>query len=560
MTRRRSKNRKNSTAANAASLKNGSPIHASLPSGPFYQRPWFLASILFLITAALYSPALGHLFVNYDDQAYIVENDHVRAGIALSTIRWALTATEESNWHPLTWISHALDCEFFGLNPTGHHGTSVAVHALNAAFLFLLLLSATGKRWSSLVVAALFALHPLNVESVAWAAERKNVLSMLFFLLALGAYRWYAREPKIGRYAAVAFLYMFGLLAKPVVITFPFVLLLWDYWPLQRMFRVDRQAEETANASIPTKGFSWLVLEKLPLFALSAASAFMTMAAARTDTEKILYPRHILIETAIVSYIQYLEKAFWPSRLAVFYPHPGSTLRTWHVYAALFALVVITALVFDARSRRYLVVGWLWFVGTLVPMLGLQPVGYKGMQGIADRYAYLPFIGLFIMVCWGVADVVAKRESAARSAWLAGLSLAVLLVLAGIARRQIGYWSDNVTLWSHTLQVAAPNWLAENNLGKILMSQGQEEAGVSHFFRAAAIYPNDPVSNMNIALYEQKHGNLSDAVTHFKIAITASHDDKLKIAALNNLGQVYTDLGDPARARECFAAASHLSQ
>ena len=524
------------------------------------KRLLILSLLLALATVALYYPLHGHPFVNYDDGLYVTENDQVQSGLTLPTVKWAFTTFEVGTWHPLTWISHALDCELFGLKPAGHHDINLLLHALNVVLLFWVLQAATGYAGRSAMVAALFALHPINVESVAWISERKNVLSMLFFLLALGAYRWYAREPKIGRYAAVAFLYMLGLLAKPVVITFPFVLLLWDYWPLQRIAPIGRESEGPANAAFSPKSLSWLLLEKLPLFALSAASAFMTMAAARTDTEKILYPRHIRIETAIVSYIQYLEKAFWPSRLAVFYPHPGSTLRTWHVYAALFALVAITVLVFEVRSSRYLLVGWLWFVGTLVPMLGLQPVGYKGMQGIADRYAYLPFIGLFIMVCWGVADLVAKRESAARSAWLAGLSLAVLLVLAGIARRQIGYWSDNVTLWSHTLQVTGPNWLAENNLGKILMSQGQEEAGVSHFFRAAAIYPNDPVSNMNIALYEQKHGNLSDAVTHFKIAITVSHDDKLKIAALNNLGQVYTDLGDPARARECFAAASHLSQ
>ena len=519
-----------------------------------------LGLLLAVATVALYYPLHRHPFVNYDDGLYVTENDQIQAGLTWPTVKWAFTTFEVGTWHPLTWISHALDCELFGLKPAGHHDINLLLHALNVVLLFWVLQAATRYTGRSAMVAALFALHPINVESVAWIAERKNVLSMLFFLLALGAYQWYAREPKGGRYAAVAFLYMLGLLAKPVVITFPFVLLLWDYWPLQRMFPVDPEVEDTANAAIPARSLSWLLWEKVPLFALSAASAVMTMAAARTDTEKILYPRHIRIETAIVSYIQYLEKAFWPSRLAVFYPHPGNGLRSWHVYAALFALVAITVLVFEARGRRYLLVGWLWFLGTLVPMLGLQPVGYKGMQGIADRYAYLPFIGLFIMVCWGVAEFVSKRGSATRSAWLAGLSLAVLLVLAVIARRQIGYWSDNVTLWSHTLQVTGPNWLAENNLGRILMSEGQDEEGVSHFFRAAAIYPNDPVSNMNIALYEQKHGNLSDAVTHFKIAITASHDDKLKIAALNNLGQVYTDLGDPARARECFAAASHLSQ
>ncbi len=426
--------------------------------------------------------------------------------------------------------------------------------------LFWVLQAATGYIGRSAMVAALFALHPINVESVAWIAERKNLLSMLFFLLALGAYRWYALSPRAARYLAVALLFALGLLAKPQVITFPFVLLLWDYWPLQRMSLAGDESPRPVKAGIPAKSLSWLVLEKLPLFALSAASAVITMAAARTDTEKILYPRHIRIETAIVSYFQYLGKAFWPSRLAVFYPHPGSSLRPWHAYAALFLLVAITALLFEARRRRYLLVGWLWFLGTLVPMLGLQPVGYKGMQGIADRYAYLPFLGLFIMICWGVADFVSQHKPGMRTAWLTGFSLAVLLVLAAITHRQVTYWSDNASLWSHALQVTGANWLAENNLGKILMSEGNEDAGVAHFLRAVAIYPNDPVSNMNIALYEQKHGNLTDAITHFKVAITMSHDNPLKIAALKSLGRAYTDLGDAARARECFAAAARPGQ
>jgi len=429
------------------------------------------------------------------------------------------------------------------------------------------------------MVAALFALHPVNVESVAWVAERKNVLSMLFFLLALGTYRWYALRPRVGRYLVVSFLFALGLLSKPQVITFPFVLLLWDYWPLRRMSFSGEQGSQCPagcptpaallgtsllaageRVGIPPRSLSWLIVEKLPLFALSAASAIITMAAARTDTEKIFYPRHIRIETAIVSYMQYLRHAFWPLHLGVFYPHPGPALRPWYAYVSLFLLVAITVLVFEARRRRYLLVGWLWFVGTLVPMLGLQPVGYKGMQGIADRYAYLPFIGLFIMVCWGVPDLLANRSAPVRRALLTGLSLTLLLVLAGLTHRQLNHWSDNASLWSHTLQVTGPNWLAENNLGKILMSEGREDEGVAHFFRAAAIYPNDPVSNMNIALYEQKHGNLPEAVTHFKIAITMSHDEKLKIAALNSLAQAYTDLGDTMRARECLAAAARLNQ
>ncbi len=542
----------------------GSPreIRPQPDSGPLTSprsNRLLLALLLAVATLALYYPVHSHPFVNYDDGLYVTENDQVQAGVTWFTVKWAFTTFHVGIWHPLTWLSHALDCQLFGLDPSGHHDTSLLLHVLNVVLLFWVLQAATGYAGRSAMVAALFALHPINVESVAWIAERKNLLSMLFFLLALGAYRWYVLKPRASRYLVVAFFFALGLLAKPQVITFPFLLLLWDYWPLQRMITRDNESPKPGG-TIPARSFLWLVWEKLPLFALSAASAVITMAAARTDTEKILYPRHIRIEAAIVSYLQYLGKAVWPSRLAVFYPHPGNSLRPWHAYATLFLLAAITALVFEARSRRYLLVGWLWFVGTLVPMLGLQPVGYKGMQGIADRYAYLPFIGLFIMICWGAADLVLRCKTVTNRALLAGLSLATLLALAVVAHRQINYWSDNASLWSHTLQVTGPNWLAENNLGKILMSEGQEESGVAHFFRAVAIYPNDPVSNMNIALYEQKHGNLSEAVAHYKVAITMSHDNQLKIAALNNLGRAYTDLGDVGRARECFAEAARLSQ
>jgi tetratricopeptide (TPR) repeat protein len=523
------------------------------------RRTLLLALALALVTLALYYPVHLHPFLNYDDSLYVTENDQVQAGLTWLTVKWAYTTFEVGTWHPLAWLSHALDCQWFGLDPGPQHGTSLLLHTLNVVLLFWVLQAATGYAGRSAMVAALFALHPVNVESVAWIAERKNVLSMFFFLLALGAYRWYTLRPQIGRYVVVALLFALGLLSKPQVVTFPFVLLLWDYWPLQRMSFTGAESAQSSGTTTSTRSFSWLVLEKLPLFALSAASAFITMAAARTDTEKMFYPRHIRIEAAIVSYVQYLKNAIWPSHLAVFYPHPGSSMRPWHAYAALFLLAAITALVFEAHSRRYLLVGWLWFLGTLVPMLGLQPVGYKGMQGIADRYAYLPFIGLFIMLCWGVPDLLTKRTATSKR-WLTGLSLALLLILATLTHRQLSYWSDNASLWSHTLQVTGPNWLAENNLGKLLMSEGREEEGVTHLIRAVAIYPNDPVSNMNLALYEQKHGNLSAAVTHFKIAITVSHDEKLKIAALNNLASVYTDLGDTARAQECLAAAASLSR
>src|SRR5271165_6325286 len=456
-----------------------------------------LGLLLALTTAALYSPVHRHPFLNYDDTLYVTQNDQVQAGLTWLTVKWAFTTFEVGTWHPLAWLSHALDCQWFGLDPSGPHDISLLLHTLNVVLLFWVLLAATGYAGRSAMVAALFALHPINVESVAWIAERKNVLSMFFFLLALGAYRWYAqwvphpphrrREGgRIGRYLLVALLFALGLLSKPQDITLPFILLLWDYWPLQRVSLAGDESARPSEGAIPNRRISQLVLEKIPLFALSAASGFITMAAARTDTEKIFYPRHIRIEAAIVYYMQYLKKAVWPWRLAVFYPHPGSSLRPWHAYVALFLLATVSALVFEARSRRYLLVGWLWFVGTMVPMLGLQPVGYKGLQGIADRYAYLPFIGLFIMLCWGVPDLLSKSAAATKRTWLTGLSLAVLLLLAAITHRQLNYWSDNASLWSHTLQVTGPNWLAENNLGKILMSEGQEDAGAAHFFRATA--------------------------------------------------------------------------
>ncbi len=529
----------------------------SRPASRRFSEPFFLALLLLVATLALYLPVHGHPFVNYDDSLYVTDNLQVQSGISWDTVTWAFTTFDVGTWHPLTWLSHAMDCQFFQLTPAGHHDVNLLLHALNVVLLFWVLLRATGYTGRSFIVAALFALHPINVESVAWIAERKNPLSMLFFLLALGAYRWYAREPRVGRYTVVAILYALGLLAKPQVITFPFVLLLWDYWPLRRMFAPARASDSgTLTPAVAPRSLSWLVLEKVPLFVLSAGSAFMTMKAQRVGADKVWYPLSIRLENAIVSYAEYLRDAVWPSRLAVFYPHPGNSLSIWQVGGALLFLLAITALVVDRRQQRYLAVGWLWFLGTMVPMIGLEGVGYQGMQGMADRYAYLPFIGLFIMVCWGVSEWSERRHLAV--AWLAGVSVVVLLALTVVAHRQIGYWSDSATLWSRTLQVTNRNWLAENNLGKILMSQGRVEEGMSHFIKATEIYPADPVSNMNIGTYEQQRGNLHEAVERYKTALSSSRDASLRFAALNSMGRAYSDLGDTVRAQECFAAAESM--
>ena len=526
-------------------------------------RPWILALVLAVATVALYFPVSHHPFVNYDDDAYVTENAHVQSGLNWNTVRWAFTTYEFVNWHPLTWISHALDCQMFQLDPGGHHETSVVLHALNTLLLFWVLLRATGSPGPSLVVAALFALHHINVESVAWIAERKNLLSTLFFLRALGAYRWYAREPRVTRYAAVAALFALGLMAKPQVITFPFVLLLWDYWPLQRMF-ADRTETSSENlATVPAKSFSWLILEKVPLFAICLASAVITLRAEHTGgtlSGIYFHPFSVRLQNAILSYVRYVGKAFWPSGLALYYPYPsGDLLVLWQVIAAFAFLLAVSALVIASRRRRYLLVGWLWFLGTLVPMIGLRQVG---IQAMADRYAYLSFIGLFIMVCWGVAEWARQRHIS--SANLAVVSAVALVALAVMTHRQLAYWDDNVTLWSHAVAVTNNNYMAEDHLGGALLADGQLEVAMPHFYRAVSINPDDPDSNLNIGGYEQQQRNFPQAIAQYKKVISATEDSAVvdavvRAKAFNNMGYSYRELGDLPHARESFEAAVALN-
>ena len=515
------------------------------------QRQTFLLAILLIVaTVALYYPADGHPFVNFDDNLYVTENVHVTSGLHWETVKWAFTTFDEGNWHPLTWLSHAADCQFYGLNPAGHHDTNLVLHVLNVVLLFWVLQRATGHIGRSAMVAGLFALHPINVETVVWIAERKNLLSMTFFLLALGAYRRYALRPDAGRYALVAVLYALGLMAKPQVITFPCVLLLWDYWPLRRMF----VAEQEPTVGIPGRTLSQLLLEKLPLFALSAVSAVITMKAQRAGHAMRLYPLSVRLENAIVSYASYVKKAFWPVDLSPMYPHPGDALTKGQTFAALLFLLIITALVVVDRRRRYLPTGWLWFLGTLVPMIGLVQVG---TQAMADRYAYLPCIGLFLMICWLVADLADRQHVA--TAWVGSASVAVLLVLAFVAHQQIGYWEDNVTLWTRALQVTRSNWVAEDNLGGALMEEGKLDAAIPHFRAAAAIYPGDPVSHLDIGFYEQQHKNWPQAIEQYQQVLNVTPSPKLRAEAYNNLALIDRDLGDYAAARDNFQQAVNIS-
>jgi protein O-mannosyl-transferase len=509
--------------------------------------------LLAVVTLALYNPVNRHPFVNYDDDRYVTENSHVRQGLAWATFTWALTSTEQANWHPLTWLSHALDCSLFRLNPAGHHLTSVLLHAANVILLFLLLTRATGCVGPSLFVAAAFALHPINVESVAWVAERKNVLCTMFFLLTLMAYSWYVRKPGWQRYLLVVALFVAGLASKPMVITLPFVLLLWDYWPLERVRGPD------SGFGDPGAAYSWprLALEKLPLFALSAASAVITMKAQQAGgavRSTAQFSLGVRVETAIYGYSEYLWKMVWPARVAPLYPHAGDSLAAWQVALAALPLIAITLVVWRFRTHRYLIAGWLWFLGTLVPVIGLVQVGDAAM---ADRYTYIPLIGIFLMIAFGAADPAAAKHIGL--GWRAIPAAAALILLALITHRQIGYWQSSQDLWTHTLEVTQNNFVAEDNLGGALTLEGKPDEAFPHFEAAARINPHDPMSRSNLGTYLQNHGRITEAISQYQSAIALTSDPGLLAHTYANLGEAQRVLGLDEMAQQSFEEALRLN-
>ena len=503
-------------------------------------------------TLALYNPVNRHPFVNYDDDRYVTENPHVRNGVTWDTITWAFAAMEQGNWHPLTWLSHALDYQLFHQNAAGHHLTSLLIHAANAVLLFLLLIYATGRDGPSLFVAALFALHPINVESVAWVAERKNVLSTFFFFAALLAYCWYARKPDWRRYLVFAGLFVFGLMSKPMIITLPFVLLLLDYWPLGRIQGGLAGTPPTAQAPL-----SRLVIEKLPLVALSAASAVVTMQAQKAGgavRSTAQFSLGVRLENAVVAYATYLWKMIWPAHLAPLYPHPGNSLAAWQVLLSALVLLAVTGVVLRFRAKRYLLTGWLWFLGTLVPVIGLVQVGDQAM---ADRYAYITLIGIFVIIAWGVADL-ADTCKVGLSARIIPAGC-VLLALSFVTYRQLGYWSSNYDLWTHALAVTDRNFIAQNNLGGALLLLGKPDEAYSHFQAAAEINPNDPMSRSNLGAYLQEHGRLAEAMEQYNRTISLTSDAGLLAATYSNLGTAYRKLGEDEKARENYDQALRLN-
>lgn len=546
-----------SSAVQFATSKTQARSPDALDIGMFsspVKRNFVLSLALILLAVVVYSRIGQNGFINFDDNHYITQNAHVKAGLTFDTVKWAFTSYDAANWHPLTWLSHALDCELFGMNPAGPHLISVLLHALNAVLLFLVLQSLTGFTWRSLMVATLFAVHPLNVESVAWAAERKTLLSMMFFLLAIWAYWRYVRQPTATRYLGVAGWFALALMSKPQVIIFPFALLLLDYWPLGRTKFASSLGPTHSRAEINQRSFLSLMMEKVPLFGLSAISAVVTLQAqhaghaVRTVTEYSLGSR---VQTAIVSYLLYLRDAFVPQHLAPIYPHSDGLLPTWNVLLAAMVLVAICALTVLTRKRApYLLFGWLWFVGTLIPMIGLIQVGE---QARADRYMYISLIGILVAAIWGLADLLARYTVC--QPIRAAVCAAVLVTLSVATFRQIGHWRNSETLWNYTLAVTDQNFMAEDNLAQELANQGRTQEALVHFHNVLKMHDWQPAELIAFGMYEQRQGYSSDAIAQYRRALQNTSDPKTRAVEFSNIGSAYMDSKDLDQAQENFDKA-----
>ena len=519
------------------------------------KRSVVLALVLCAITLVVYNPVNRHDFVNYDDNFYVTQNLMVQHGLTWAGVKWAFTTFEVANWHPLTWLSHMLDCTLYGLKPAGHHFSSVLLHVLNVILLFFFLYKLTAQQLRSFVVAVLFAVHPLNVESVAWVAERKNLLCTTFWLLGMLTYVWYTRAPNWRRYLSVAISFALALMAKPMAVTMPFVLLLLDYWPLGRTSTAQPDGVRVSDNRAISR-FGMLLLEKAPLLALAAISSLITMKAqqgGRTVAAWTILPLAARLKNAAVAYLAYIGKMFWPAKLAVMYPHPGTSIPLAQALAAAFVLVIITVLVIAARRKGYLLMGWLWYLGTMVPVIGLVQVGDQAM---ADRYAYVPLIGLFVMIVWGIAD---SAGTAKRNQKLAIAVAAVgIVALIGQCARQIGYWQNSITLFSHAIAVTHDNFHAEVNLGGALEEIGRPDEAMGHFYAAVADNPKFGLAHYDIGIHLQRDGKLEAAAREYSLAIANERDPETQARGENDLGYCLIGLNRGAEAEGHFSRAIEL--
>jgi len=474
--------------------------------GPDSLRVAAICAALVVLIVAGFRGVMAHGFAAYDDGAYVVANEHVQNGLGGNSIAWAFTTTENSNWHPVTWISHMVDVQLFGLDAGKHHGTNLALHAANAVLLFLLFVRMTGGAiWRPALAAALFAIHPLHVESVAWIAERKDVLSTLFWLLTLAAWLWWLSSKTAARYAVMLVFFALGLMSKPMLVTLPFTLLLLDYWPLRRT------------------GLASLLKEKVPLFAMAAASCVVTLYAQRAGGA--IQPLETLplserLANALLSYVGYLGKTLWPASLAVFYPysHVGLGSRVAIASALILTLITVVAVRFK-KEIPYVTFGWLWYVGTLVPVIGLVQVG---QQAMADRYTYVPLIGVFVAGAWCLAEL-AGRSRAARFlvATGAAFSIAGLFV---VTRIEVRNWADSFSLFTHALAVTKDNWTAHNNLGGLFSETGKPDLAIGQFEETLRIRPDFAEAHYNLALALGRTGRQAEAIAQYGEALRLKPD------------------------------------
>src|SRR6266446_5431775 len=513
MAKRNAQKRK---AVGFAAGKGRTPKAFGVSQATTFGRPDLLILLgLAVMTFGIYAQVIGHQFIAFDDNQYIEENPMVNRGVTLAGLAWAFTTFYVANWHPLTWIAHMIDSQLFGMNAGGHLLVNALIHVANTLLVFWFLLRTTHARWPSALVAALFALHPLHVESVAWASERKDTLSTFFGLLSLIAYVRYVEAPSSIRYVWTAITLALGLLAKPMLVTWPFVMLLLDYWPLGRW--------QSAKSKAQAKKLRKLILEKSPLFILVAASAVITLIAqSRGGAVRTLAhePLALRLSNTLVSYAKYLLLTFWPNDLAVYYPLAPWGIPGWQIVGAALLLIGITAFCFLQRKiRPYLIVGWLWFLGTLVPVIGLVQVGGQTM---ADRYFYIPSIGLFIALVFGLADIAERRRVAP---WLsAAIANVVLLVLATLTNAQIHRWTDSFILFQHALAVTPPNLRIEHNLGVALGARNRFDEAAAHFEKALQIDPNfyDGLVAMSVTRSHQRR--MPEAIQYFQAAIRLQPD------------------------------------
>jgi len=500
-------------------------------SGKYWAVCIYLA--LALTTLAVYWQVHTHDFIAFDDDLYVTANDNVQAGLTWQGVKWAFTTTHAYNWHPLTSISHMLDCRLFGLNPAGHHFTNVLFHIANTLLLFLVLNRMTGCLWRSAFVAALFALHPLHAESVAWVSERKDVLSTFFWILTMWLYIRYAERPRFIAYLPIMLALALGLMAKQMLVTLPFVLLLLDYWPLQR-FTLPSQNPTHQKSTFATASFSRCFLEKLPLLALSALASITVLlvqskVALVKSTAQI--PLAYRFGNSLVAYAKYITKMFWPTHLGILYPHPATDLPLWQVFAAGLLLLSITIVVIRSfRTRRWLAVGWLWYLGTLVPVIGLVQVG---LQQMADRYTYVPLIGLFIIIAWGPAELMGKRKY--RNTLLAAAAVIILSALTILTWLQLPRWKNSIALYKHTVAVTANNDILHYNLGVLLARQGNIDEAIKHWSEALKIKPDQPTIHKNLAVLLTRQGDIDQAIEHYRHALKLRPKDKAAHNGLKNL-------------------------